>query len=74
MSSVNTTDTHPFRLTLGDYDGIGKRYRFTNMAAAEDCACAYLGREFGETRQYSVAKFYELGPDNEWVSAGEMEF
>lgn len=73
MSSVDTTDTYPFLLTLGDCSGIAKRYRFTNMAAAENCASEYLGREWGETREISVATFYGLGADGEWVFDSEME-
>lgn len=69
-----SANTYPFLLTLGDANGIAKRYKFTDMAAAEQCASAFLGREWGDTREISVATFYKLGPNNEWVFDGEMEF
>jgi hypothetical protein len=74
MSSLHRADTFPYLLTLGDAYGIAKRVQFSDMAAAEQCANAYLGREWGETRTISVATFYKLGPDNGWVFDSEMEF
>lgn len=61
-------------LTLGDAAGIAKRIGFDDFAPAEVCAMAYLGREWGDTREISVATFYILGESGEWVYDSEMEF
>lgn len=74
MSSLHRADNFPYLLTLGDATGVAKRAQFSDMAGAENCASAYLGREWGDTREISVAKFYKLDANNEWVFDSEMEY
>ena len=74
MSTHNVVQEYPVMATIGDEYGVANRLRFRDGRTAEEWANAMLGREWGETRTISVATFYKLGPDNEWVFDGEMEF
>ena len=74
MSTHNVVQEYPVMATIGDEYGVANRLRFRDGRLAEEWANAMLGREWGETRTISVATFYKLGLDNEWVFDGEMEF
>ena len=65
---------YPVRLTLGDVNGVAKTINLVDMATAEGYAAKYLGREWGEDREISVAQFFTLDPAGAWVFAGELEF
>ena len=65
---------YPVRLTLGDSSGIAKTIDLADLAAAENYATRYLGREWGDDREISVAQFFTLDPAGSWVFAGELEF
>ena len=74
MSTTTDIVEFPVMVTIGDEYGVANRLRFRDGRVAEEWANAMLGREWGETRTISVATFYKLGPDNEWVFDEEMEF
>ncbi len=67
------TTEYKVRLTVGDASGVARAWNFTDMTRAEQCAMSMLGREWGETREISVATFYEWnGTQYEFHS--EMEY
>ena len=65
---------YPIRLTLGDTSGIAKTIDLVDIATAEQYAARYLGREWGETREISIATFYKLDDAGAWVFDSEMEY
>ncbi len=65
---------YPVRLTLGDAVGTAKTIDLVDMATAETYATRYLGREWGDDREISVAQFFTLDSADVWVFAGEMEY
>ena len=73
VSSMDGEAMEFVRLSLGDATGIALTKQFNNMADAERYATAYLGREWGDSREISVATFYTQNA-GEWEFHSEMEF
>lgn len=67
------TQSYKYRVTVGDVSGNANAVVTNDMARAEQYAYRMLGREWGDTRMISVAKFYEwTGTEYKYLS--EMEF
>ena len=61
-------------VTIGDEYGVANKMRFCNSYAAEEWANAMLGRGWNTGRTISLATFYKLGENNEWVYDLELEW
>lgn len=53
------TDKFPYRIQIGDCSGHAKTVFTDNLAKAEEYANAMLGREWGSSREITVAQICE---------------
>jgi hypothetical protein len=72
MTTLETTNKR-YRITIGDYDGNANAVLTDDLARGEEYALRMLGREWGETREITIARFYEWN-GSEYVFHSEMEY
>ena len=72
---MTTTETQQkkYRVTIGDINGNANAVLTDDLARGEEYAMRMLGREWGETREITIARFYEWN-GSEYVFISEMEF
>ena len=70
---TTTTERKRYRVTIGDLCGNANAVLTDDLERAEQFATAWLGREWGETRTITIARFYEWN-GTEYALHSEIEW